>query len=70
MWSTYLALKLFFAGVQNATDDVFKRKASYYEKLEIEARDRAVLNLDLDGDGKEEVDRDSADIRSGRLFYR
>lgn len=70
MWSTYLALKLFFAGVQNATDDVFKRKAQYYEKLEIEARDRTVLNLDLDGDGKSEVDRDNTDIRSGRLFYR
>lgn len=70
MWSTYLALKLFFAGVQNATDDVFKRKASYYEKLEIEARDRAVLNLDLDGDGKEDLGDQTTDIRSGRLYYR
>lgn len=70
MWSTYLSLKLFFMGITNATDDVFKRKAAYYEKLEIEARDRVVLNLDLDGDGKKEENNESADIRSGRLFYR
>lgn len=70
MWSTYLALKLFFMGVTNATDDVFKRKAAYYEKLEIEARDRVVLELDLDGDGKSDIDNERADIGSGRLFYR
>jgi hypothetical protein len=70
MWSTYLSLKLFFMGVTNATDDVFKRKASYYEKLEIEARDRVVLELDLDGDGKSDIDNERADIGSGRLFYR
>lgn len=70
MWSTYLVLKLFFMGVQNSTDDVFKRKAEYYHKLEIECRDRAVLELDLDGDGKKEADKTSIDIRSGRLFFR
>lgn len=69
VWSTYVVLKLFFMGVQNQTDDVFKKKAAYYEKLEIEARDRAVLNLDLDNDGKEDT-IDGPDIRSGRLFFR
>lgn len=69
VWSTYVVLKLFFMGVQNQTDDVFKKKALYYEKLEIEARDRAVLNLDLDNDGKEDK-TDGPDIRSGRLFFR
>lgn len=70
MWSTYLALKLFFMGVQNSTDDVFKRKAEYYHKLEIESRDRAVLSLDLDGDNKEDLNKSTLDIRSGRLFFR
>jgi hypothetical protein len=68
-WSTYLTLKLFFMSVQNQTDDVFKKKAEYYKSLEIEARDRAVLNLDLDGDGKEDLLK-GPDIRSGRLFFR
>lgn len=69
LWSVYTTLKLFFMGVQNATDDVFKKKADYYHKLEIEARDRAILDLDMDGDG--EVDKhEGPDIRSGRLFFR
>jgi hypothetical protein len=69
MWSYYQVLKLFFMSVQNAKDDVFKKKAEYYEKQEIAARDRAVLNLDLDGDKKEDSTQ-GPDIQSGRLFFR
>lgn len=69
MWSVYLTLKLFFMGVQNATDDVFKKKADYYHKLEIESRDRALLSLDLDNDGEKDLSL-SPDIRSGRLYFR
>lgn len=68
-WSTYKVLGLFFQGAHNQTDDVFKRKAEYYKKLEIEARDRAVLSLDLNGDGKPDQLK-GPDIRSGRLFFR
>lgn len=69
MWSYYMVLRLFFMGAQNDVDDVFKKKAAYYEKLEIASRDRAVLNLDLDGDNKSDVPN-GPDIRSGRLFFR
>lgn len=69
MWAKYLVLRLHFMGIQNATDDVFKKKAAYYEKLEIASRDRAVLSLDLDGDKKEDALK-GPDIRSGRLFFR
>lgn len=69
MWSYYMVLRLFFMGAQNDVDDVFKKKAAYYEKLEIASRDRAVLNLDLDGDNKPDTPN-GPDIRSGRLFFR
>lgn len=69
LWSVYTCLNLFFMGNQNASDDVFKEKAKHYHKLEIEARDRAVLNLDLDNDGVEDV-ISGPDIRSGRLYFR
>lgn len=69
MWSYYLCLRLFFMGVQNAKDDVFKDKAAYYEKLEIASRTRAILNLDLDGDFKEDAVKGPA-IGSGTLFLR
>lgn len=72
MWSTYLALKLFFLNANNDVDDVFKKKASYYEKLEVEARNRAVLNLDLDApeesDGKPDISNQT-DQWSGRIFH-
>lgn len=69
MWSYYMVLRLFFMGAQNDVDDVFKKKAAYYEKLEIASRDRAVLSLDLDGDNKADTPS-GPDIRSGRLFFR
>lgn len=68
LWSYYQVLRLFFMGAQNAKDDVFKDKAKYYEKLEIASRDRAVLNLDLDGDKKPDVV--NVGVREGRLFLR
>lgn len=68
-WSYYLTLRLFFMGAQNDVDDVFKKKAAYYEKLEIESRNRVVLNLDLDGDGEPDVPN-GPDIGSGRLYFR
>jgi len=68
-WSTYLTLKLFFMGNNNQNDDIFKEKAKYYDGLCIEARNRAVLSLDIDGDGEPEKNQ-GPDISSGRLFFR
>jgi len=59
-WATFMALRLVFEGISNAVDDVFSLKARRYLELEVASRNRAVLRLDLDGDGEaslsEEVD--------------
>lgn len=53
-WSMYCVLKNFFNGQYNAKDDVFEKKAKAYEALEIVARNKAILELDLDADGEPE----------------
>jgi hypothetical protein len=50
-WSKFLTLRLIFKGFINATDDVFTKKADSYLIEEKNARNRAVLRLDLNGDG-------------------
>ncbi len=50
-WSIYIALRLIFSGLSNAVDDLFAKKAAYYEAMEIDWRNRALLRLDTDGDG-------------------
>lgn len=50
-WSTFMTLKLIFEGIKNQVDDIFDQKAKTYESLEIGARNRSILRLDLDGDG-------------------
>lgn len=68
-WSTMLALKMIFQGIQNAKDDVFKEKAEHYEELELEERNRAILRLDLDGD-EESTNNEGFNIGSGSLVRR
>lgn len=51
-WSTFLALRLIFEGISNATDDVFAEKAKRYKGQEVEWRKTALLRLDIDGDGE------------------
>lgn len=51
-WSTRVALRLIFSGAKTAKDDVFADKAETYGEEEVFFRDRAVLRLDLDQDGK------------------
>jgi len=53
-WSTFLALSMIFENLSNAIDDVFKIKAKKYEELMIEFRHKALLRLDVDGDGEAE----------------
>lgn len=52
LWSTFIALRLIFDGVSNATDDIFAKKALSYGRMEAQARDRAFLSLDQNGDGE------------------
>lgn len=51
-WSTYLALHLIFKGIHNSEDDVFEDKAADYEAEMIRHRNRAILRLDTDKDGR------------------
>lgn len=63
-WATFMALRLLFEGVSNATDDVFSVKAAKYEKLERFYRDRAYVRVGS------AVDFDRVDIRSARVVRR
>ena len=54
LWSTYLTLTIIFEGISNAVDDVFMQKAIKYKSAALEARDKAFIRLDLNGDGIQE----------------
>lgn len=51
-WSRDLVLHLIFKGLINAKDDVFTQKAQFYASEVEKRKARAVLRLDLDGDGE------------------
>jgi hypothetical protein len=53
-WSTFLVLKLIFEGLSNATDDIFHEKAKRYNGKMQEYRKKALLRIDVDGDGNAE----------------
>jgi len=53
-WSTFLVLKLIFEGLSNAVDDIFDKKAKYYNGKMQEYRKKALLRIDIDGDGEVE----------------
>lgn len=55
-WATYLALRLIHAGISNAVDDVFDRKAKYYKGKEVAARSRSVVFFDINADGEKTSD--------------
>lgn len=68
-WSKFLTLQIIFQELSNAIDDIFFEKSERYRKLAEASRARAVLRLDFDGDGTQEVN-ESRDIRSTRLLRR
>lgn len=53
-WATFITLRLIFEGISNAVDDVFSDKAKRYKGMEVEWRKKALLRLDIDGDGRVE----------------
>lgn len=67
MWSTHLCLKIIFESFKNASDDVFQQKREYYSKEEQFYRNRLVLRIDADGNGKVE-DTEFLTISSGNLI--
>lgn len=66
-WSKMLTLKLIFESLSNAIDDIFATKANRYRSMEVEAKKRAYLRLDSDGDGTNE-DSEIKNIFSGDLI--
>lgn len=70
-WSTYMALRLIFEGIHNSKDDVFMEKAKIYASQEINARNRAIILLDIDRDGKQDKGEGiTSKGFSGRVFRR
>lgn len=69
VWSYYQVLKLFFLGIQNDKDDVFKKKSDYYSKLEVDARERVEISLDSDEDGEPD-ESSKLHVSSGRMLMR
>ena len=55
-WSKFMVLELIFRDASNAIDDIFFDKAEFYRNMMVEARNRACLRLDLDGDGEIKCD--------------
>lgn len=50
-WSKFMTLRLIFEGLSNATDDIHHIKGLRYLDMEKQAKSRAGLRLDRDGDG-------------------
>ena len=69
-WATFVTLRLIFESIKNATDDVFSEKASTYESLEMTARDRAILRLDINKDGEADLPNEGIDPAYGSLSRR
>ncbi len=51
-WATFMTLKLIMLDNSNAIDDIFSKDAKAFESLENFYRDRAVLRIDMNEDGK------------------
>jgi hypothetical protein len=68
-WSTFMVLKLIFESISNSVDDVFDQKARKYHSEELIHKKRAVLRIDIDGDGVVDSFED-INISSSRVFRR
>lgn len=54
-WSIFLTLRLICESMTNAQSDIFRDKAKEYGKLEDYYRDRVILRLDTNDDGKADL---------------
>jgi len=68
-WSTFLALRIIHDEQSNSQDDDFFAKAREFGGQEKLHRDRAIIRVDLDNDGKADID-EGITIRSGTVFRR
>jgi len=67
-WSTFQTLVIIFESIQVSNNDIFQEKKMEYEKLMIQARNRASLRLDRDGDGV--IDEIPYNIRTTMMVRR
>ena len=67
-WSAMQSLLIIMESNQVNTDDTFNDKKEHYENLMRQARNRASLRLDANGDG--ETDRYAYSIRTTRMLRR
>lgn len=50
-WSRFLAMQFIFLDVSNAIGDIFQQKSDIYKSWALESRHKAIMKLDLNGDG-------------------
>lgn len=67
-WSTLQTLLIIFESIQVSNGDIFQEKKLEYDNLMRQARNRAALRLDQDGDGI--VDNNPYDMVTTRLVRR
>lgn len=68
-WSAFTALSIIMWSISNKTDDIFLKKHFEFKKKADEARQRAVLRLDTNEDGVEDVG-EQVDIAFGTVVTR
>ena len=66
-WSKYVTLRLINDDLSNSIDDIFKQKSKLYEAEEMRCRNRAILRIDTDGDGKADIG-EGVRVRSARAI--
>ena len=69
MWSKFMVLRMIFRDLSNAIDDIYDKKSLMYENSEHVWRTKAILKIDIDGDG-DISDGEYLDITTRRLERR
>ncbi len=64
-WSKFMVLRVVMESLSNDINDIFHEKAVRYRSMEVEAKKRACLRLDSNGDG--EID-EAVNLMSGDLI--
>jgi hypothetical protein len=68
-WSAFLTLSILMWNISNKVDDVFLKRHFEYKNKAQEARNRAVLRLDINEDGVQDVG-ENIDIKYGSIYTR
>jgi hypothetical protein len=69
-YSTFLTLEIIFEGLSNDVEDIFRNKANKYSEKKVQAKKRAQLHLDSDGDGDVDRNDEVVNLITGKLVRR